>query len=885
MRTFNSSALSILCLCASAVPAIAQVGDAEYVNATIARVALGIGSGDFDSDGHMDLISVSDESGRVVLFKGSGGGDFSTGTELLRGADLVGKPIFADFDLDGDLDVLLAENNFQTPEDFILLDNLGANGFQVTPIDLGFSVSVWSFEMHDYDQDGDLDIFLNNYFDVALIENLGGMNFAPPTTIFNGFGESIEGMAFGDFDNNGRDDLVLTTLDDYFFEVDLVYVAQDLNGAFGPPTVLAPNVSSFSAIIPIDLDNDGLLDFLHPGNGLIWYRNMGAAVLVAQPGSLANVPGIKEVHHHDVDLDGDLDLVCALDGPNPQTDRRIVDLMNNQDGTLTVGAQTSLVYWPPAFIAPADFDGDGRLDVAHTTRFSAQLFWASRGANGTYSGRKWITQRAGNDDFGAIDVNGDGLMDVVDVEVTQGEKTLSWFEQRHDGTFEKGVVTPISGFIPTGVEFADLEGDGHGDVIYAEIGVQGSPGRILVYPGGPIGFGAPVEVHSHPTAQQHNTPLAIDLDMDGDLDLVSCGSGITDIVAAYINLGNGNWSPQQTVDFLPLSTTIGKADFDGDGLVDMMVLGDFIQSPTVYLYRNLGNGGFAPKISVWSGSLDSESVAAADLDGDGDKELLHLVKSGNQTFVHWHENLGGFQFGNPAMLTELTPSNSFANYNLSTTDWDLDGKVDLLVLNESYDLVQWYRNLGGQTFDSPVTLTGEFQYSRAFQTVDMDGDLDQDILVADTEQLATLLYRNQTSLGVDVCSSAPNSSGGTTVLGATGSHVANVNMLRLAATDMPLNVFGYFLVGSDQGFVANPGGSDGNLCLGGAIGRYNQFDAIRFSGRQGTFALELDLTQTPTPTGTVAIMAGQSWYFQAWHRDQNPGPTSNFSNSLEVQFQ
>jgi hypothetical protein len=47
----------------------------------------------------------------------------------------------------------------------------------------------------------------------------------------------------------------------------------------------------------------------------------------------------------------------------------------------------------------------------------------------------------------------------------------------------------------------------------------------------------------------------------------------------------------------------------------------------------------------------------------------------------------------------------------------------------------------------------------------------------------------------------------------------------------------------------------------------------------------LNLTQTPSPTGFVAIAPGETWHFQTWHRDSVGGlPASNFTNALTVSF-
>ena len=83
--------------------------------------------------------------------------------------------------------------------------------------------------------------------------------------------------------------------------------------------------------------------------------------------------------------------------------------------------------------------------------------------------------------------------------------------------------------------------------------------------------------------------------------------------------------------------------------------------------------------------------------------------------------------------------------------------------------------------------------------------------------------------------------------------------------------------------VPNPGGSDGNLCLGGALGRYNH--DVQFADPAGRVRFELDLTFTPTPSSFVSILAGETWVFQAWHRDANPAQTSNFTDAVEIVFE
>jgi len=138
-------------------------------------------------------------------------------------------------------------------------------------------------------------------------------------------------------------------------------------------------------------------------------------------------------------------------------------------------------------------------------------------------------------------------------------------------------------------------------------------------------------------------------------------------------------------------------------------------------------------------------------------------------------------------------------------------------------------------------------------------------------------------LGVTYCTPAViNSSGNPATIEVTGSDVVSDNDINLAAADMPLNKFGYFITSQTQGLVMQPGSSQGNLCVLGNIGRFRS--QIQNSGATGTFDIDIDLTSMPT-NPNQAVFVGQTWNFQTWFRDNNPGSTSNFSNAVAVTFQ
>ncbi|MEM6671439.1 MAG: hypothetical protein AAF726_01265 [Planctomycetota bacterium] len=134
-----------------------------------------------------------------------------------------------------------------------------------------------------------------------------------------------------------------------------------------------------------------------------------------------------------------------------------------------------------------------------------------------------------------------------------------------------------------------------------------------------------------------------------------------------------------------------------------------------------------------------------------------------------------------------------------------------------------------------------------------------------------------------VCNAFVNSTGRPAELVATGSAIAIDNEVTLHAFGLPTASRGYSLFSRDFGIVVQPGGSQGQLCLQGAIGRLQS--QLFLAGFDGRATIPLDLTQIPRPTGTAAAMAGDTWYAQAWFRDMDQGtPTSNFTSALRLEL-
>ncbi len=144
------------------------------------------------------------------------------------------------------------------------------------------------------------------------------------------------------------------------------------------------------------------------------------------------------------------------------------------------------------------------------------------------------------------------------------------------------------------------------------------------------------------------------------------------------------------------------------------------------------------------------------------------------------------------------------------------------------------------------------------------------------------VFTRWTEVGFQFCPNLANSTGDAGELVAVGSEVAATRRLTLRASHLPPFQSGYFLASRDIGFVFAPAGSQGWLCVGGNVARLRQ--VILNSGPDGTFELDVDLASIPL-TPAVPVLAGETWLFQGWHRDQNPLPTSNFTSAVSVTFQ
>lgn len=145
---------------------------------------------------------------------------------------------------------------------------------------------------------------------------------------------------------------------------------------------------------------------------------------------------------------------------------------------------------------------------------------------------------------------------------------------------------------------------------------------------------------------------------------------------------------------------------------------------------------------------------------------------------------------------------------------------------------------------------------------------------------AAYAYTMET-LAIPYCGPAnTNSRGLSAEIRTEGCPTLASNNLVLRATNLAFNSATLFLAARHEDFIPFVSGSQGNLCLGGRIGQYAR--QAGNSGPAGEVTLEVDLTAIPIPGGYHSGSPGETWFFQCWYRDVNPGRTSNFTDAVQV---
>ncbi len=130
-----------------------------------------------------------------------------------------------------------------------------------------------------------------------------------------------------------------------------------------------------------------------------------------------------------------------------------------------------------------------------------------------------------------------------------------------------------------------------------------------------------------------------------------------------------------------------------------------------------------------------------------------------------------------------------------------------------------------------------------------------------------------------ICDGMPNSTGAGAVMDWVGSPSATAGDLGLRVTGLPANVFGMLIMSRETDLIPGFGGSQGDLCLGEPCFRF--VNDVQNSGPMGEMTILPDFGDLPMG---ATFAPADTWNFQLWYRDMNPGVTSNTSSAMAVTF-
>ncbi len=258
---------------------------------------------------------------------------------------------------------------------------------------------------------------------------------------------SWPGLAAGDLDGDGHSDVALAT--DKGIDV---YLQRD--GALGERTLLGPAGAHQLEIA--DLDSDGLVDMVVTGtSGVAWLRGLGGGTFAS--GIALGVPQ-AEIEVGDVTGDGRLDVVGSS---SPESTLRVWP--GRADGGL--GPSTDYPASAAVGLALGDFTGDGRSDVAATAGPTVMVY--PQLPDGTLGTRRTYGNFPNMKSVEAADLNADGRLDLIVLHDTW--EAVGAFIQQRDGTMsqEHRFPVPYSSVLNLkGLAVGDVTGDGLPDAVF-----------------------------------------------------------------------------------------------------------------------------------------------------------------------------------------------------------------------------------------------------------------------------------------------------------------------------------------------------------------------------------------------------------------------------------
>jgi hypothetical protein len=417
----------------------------------------------------------------------------------------------------------------------------------------------------------------------------------------------------------------------------------------------------------------------------------------------------------DFNADGKCDVAVANSG-----DSTVAVLLGNGAGGFTSVATFACGGVAPTqqALAVADFNGDGKMDVVVANGSSntiSVLFGDGSGRLGSVAqvptgGSYAYSVAVGN-------FNGDSRSDIAVCNVNNS--TLSVLLNNGNGGFSGGVVYTGSYGVYS-VAVGDLDADGKND-----LALGAGTGIGVLFGDGSGGF---ANFRQIPGSGHVYSVLTGDFNGDNRIDVASGG------VWVALNQGGGSFTTRDLYSVGALSDTLALGDFNADGNVDLVAANRGSDSVGVLL--GAGDGTFVATKPISTVGGYSNRLVTADFNGDGRLDLAVAGYSSSGVNVLLANGSGGF-------ASPVNYSTGGQGYYLATGDFNGDGKVDLVVTNYNYSggtaSVLLGDGVGG--FAAPRTFStgGTLPTGVTVADVNRDGRSDLAIINAVSNQVAIFL--------------------------------------------------------------------------------------------------------------------------------------------------
>ena len=493
---------------------------------------------------------------------------------------------------------------------------------------------------------------------------------------------SVLAIGVGDVDGDGAPDLVLADLN-----ADInIY----LNNGTDEPFLNAvkQTISSSSRVEDLalaDIDNDGDLDIITAKSGgwsdpravNLLYLNNGSATpfeAVTPQNITDDLYSSQALVVEDFNGDGYLDVVFGNDECCTQTLAKTTRLYIN-NGTATpfegvTGTNISTDENITEDILAADFNGDSLIDILVINDTVAHKLYLNDGSGAPFDTAVTINVGTGADASRAAigDMDADGDIDIV--VATYGGANLLYLNT--------GLADPFSGVVGINItdeidytysiDVGDVDSDGDLDVVVGT--PSGKTSKIFLNDGLPTpGFGTYGYDVSSDALTTHRV-LFHDIDLDGDLDLVSANSDAAS--RYYIN----NRTANPFNDSLSIAVSTLESYTFSMELVDLDKDGDMDIVNNNYVYIN--NGTSSPFDGVTGVGLGGggRSIATGDINGDGSIDIV-LGNNSSQQNSYYLNNGSGTIFSSNLIGNATFDANDTLDVALG--DVDNDGDLDLIM--------------------------------------------------------------------------------------------------------------------------------------------------------------------------------------------------------------